>query len=157
MLNLIKSKLADHGELEKNTSKEVFDMLFEAVKLNETTEYVDSLPGEVNKDTMRAHLADVGNLLSRMSTLCFDAHRQFRFISKPNSKDYGVAFEFEGTLDATRSMPENWLWLVNSSTSIKARTLERTLLYYSTEYLNSPVEPTYKVFVQNLSNGPLCP
>ena len=39
VLNLI-VKVADHGELEKYTSKEVFDMLFEAVKLNETTEYV---------------------------------------------------------------------------------------------------------------------
>ena len=68
-------------------------------------------------------------------------------------QDYGVAFEFEGTLDATRSMPENWLWLINSS-NIKARTLERTLLYYSNEYLNSPVEPTYKVFVQNLRMFP---
>ena len=53
--------------------------------------------------------------------MSFAAHRQHRFAVDSASKEYGVAYEFEGTLDAIRSMPEDWLWLVNSSSTVEAR------------------------------------
>jgi hypothetical protein len=140
-------------EFNSMSTKGIFDLLFS--KISKSSNDFISGKSNLNKTNMRKHVDDILNLLTRLSSLSFAAHRQHKFSVDSASKQYGVAYEFEGTLDAIRSMPEDWLWLVNSSTTIEARLLERTLKFFSLNYLQAPKNPKYKVFVQHLKNGPL--
>lgn len=137
----------------KMSTKILFDTLFSKITKSSST-WISSKDG-LNQTTLKKHVADILNLLTRLSSMSFAAHRQHRFAVDSASKEYGVAYEFEGTLDAIRSMPEDWLWLVNSSSTVEARLLERTLKFFSLNYLKAPKTPKYKVFVQHLQNGPL--
>ena len=140
-------------DIKEMDSKSIFDDLF--IKITKNSPEWIAEKDKLNKITLRKHIDDHLNLLSRLSSMSFAAHRQHRFAADSTSKEYGVAYEFEGTLDAIRSMPEDWLWLVNSSSTIEARLLERTLRFFSLNYLETPKNPKYKVFVQHLQNGPL--
>jgi hypothetical protein len=152
LLNHIKNKMSDDGE--DFNCKDFFDKLFHSLKADE--EFIQTIPPGIDPVTTIRHLNDVRNLLSRLAGLSFAVKRQHNFATDPDSDEYGVAFELDGSLDATRSVPTNWLWLVNSSTMIKANVLEKTIQYYAKNYLEVKQKPVYKVFVQHLQNGPLC-
>ena len=136
-------------------SREYFDELFRNIEESES-EFIKDYEEILNKADLENHLFDVKNLISRLTSLCFSAHRQYKFQTNSDSKEYGVAFEFNGTLDASRSLSNNWLWLVNSSETVIASQIEKTINYYHSNFLENPDRIKMKVFIQNIQNGPLC-
>ena len=97
-------------------------------------------------------------LFSRLSSLTFAANRQQNFERGEMNPGSGVAYEFEGSLDAVRSVTDDYLMVVNTSVDLDVTAIERSVNYYFNEYLLSEDklgEVKGKTFVQRIKSGPL--
>ena len=97
-------------------------------------------------------------LFSRLSSLTFAATRQQNFERGEMNPGSGVAYEFEGSLDAVRSVTDDYLMVVNTSVDLDVTAIERSVNYYFNEYLLSEDilgEVKGKTFVQRIKSGPL--
>lgn len=97
-------------------------------------------------------------LFSRLSALSFAAKRQQDFERGEMNPGSGVAYELEGSIDAARSVTDDYLMVVNTSVELDVTAIERSVNYYFREYLLD--EDTLgnfsgKTFVQRVKSGPL--
>jgi hypothetical protein len=97
-------------------------------------------------------------LFSRLSALSFAAKRQQDFERGEMNPGSGVAYELEGSIDAARSVTDDYLMVVNTSVDLDVTAIERSVNYYYREYLLD--EDTLgnfsgKTFVQRVKSGPL--
>lgn len=134
---------------------EIFRSLSDAL-FSKISAAINSIDGDIeyNKKVIEKELMSMSSLLTRLSSISYSAYCQFVFEQQPLSQEFGVSFEYEGSLDAIRSHQKDYLAVVNASSSISNDSIKPSIDAYYTQYLNQDV--TGKVFVQALEKGPVC-
>ena len=75
-------------------------------------------------------------------------------MNNEQADEYGVTFDYEGTLDAVRSNQSDYLAVVNASSAADKDLIASSINYFYNNYQNTKVSG--KVFIQRLDKGPIC-
>jgi hypothetical protein len=150
---------SDGSKTDVFSAKECFDLLHagfatEWNKINKADSYEN-----LTYDETRLHqnAIQLAGLFSRLSGIIFAAERQNKFESGIMNAGSGVAYEFNGSIDAVRSVGEDFLVVVNASTEVDSSKIESAVNHFYSEYLGTQAEMEHKgkVFIQPLASGPL--
>ena len=155
----ILNSISDGSKTDVFSAKECFDILHagfanEWKKINKADSYEN-----LTYDETRLHqnAIQLAGLFSRLSGIIFAAERQNKFESGIMNAGSGVAYEFNGSIDAVRSVGEDFLVVVNASTEVDSSKIESAVNHFYSEYLGTQAEIEHKgkVFIQPLVSGPL--
>ena len=157
-LNFVFGKLMESYETmepEGKPAHEIFRDLSDTL-FSKISGAINNIEGDTqyNKKVIEKEMMSLSSLLTRLSSTSYSAYCQFVFEQQPLSQEFGVSFEYEGSLDAIRSHQRDYLAVVNASSSISNDSIKPSIDAYYTQYLNQDV--TGKVFVQALEKGPVC-
>lgn len=90
---------------------------------------------------------------SIISNTVFNLERQQNYQNGSLDAGSGVAYAFNGTVDAIRSKSDDFLALINSSSDIQIEKVEQSIQYYLGNYIDGPTRG--KPFMMQLDAGPL--
>ena len=68
--------------------------------------------------------------------MTYSAYCQFVFMENEQADEYGVTFDYEGTLDAVRSHQEDYLAVVNASSAADKDLISLSINYFYSNYYN---------------------
>jgi len=150
---------SDESKTDVFSAKECFDILHtyfinEWDKINKADHYEDLTYDETK---LQQNAIQLAGLFSRLSGIVFAAERQNKFESGIMNAGSGVAYEFNGSIDAVRSVGEDFLVVVNASTDVDSNKIESAVNHFYSEYLGTRADMEHKgkVFIQPLATGPL--
>ena len=145
----------DVSALEFNPKK-FFDDMFERFNKDSASGY-DTHKEDVDKfDLIQWNeiSRNLANLFSRLSSIVFAALRQERFERGEMVPGSGVSYEFSGSIDAIRSVTDDYLAVINTSANLDVTQIKTSIDYFYGNFLRNP-EIAGKTFVQRIETGPL--
>ena len=156
---MIEQVINECAELRGGSEVMQADVLFRKLSkrlYQKMNDYLDKSVSEydLNKDSIHAELMSVCNLFTRLATISYSAYCQYVFERQPKSQEFGVSYDYEGSLDAIRSNQADYLVVVNGSFMADLSSIRRSVNYFYQEYLGHQVSG--KVFSQLLEQGPIC-
>lgn len=161
-LEFLKEKLDGHQDEidgKEIEPKSIFDSLHENFDNKKgLLDFYQKSPRDFGLTEWNQVARSAAILFSRLSSLTFAATRQQNFERGEMNPGSGVAYEFEGSLDAVRSVTDDYLMVVNTSVDLDVTAIERSVNYYFNEYLLSDDklgDVKGKTFVQRIKSGPL--
>jgi hypothetical protein len=156
---LMEQVISEFAEMRKSSEVIQANVLFRKLssrihkKINDYLENIGT-DHDLNKDSIHAELMSVCSLFTRLATISYSAYCQYVFERQPKSQEFGVSYDYEGSLDAIRSNQEDYLVVVNGSFMADLSNIRRSVAYFYENYLGHPVSG--KVFSHLLEKGPIC-
>jgi len=121
---------------------------------NGTMEFINmKVKDNYDKVVLQSHLDGLKRVCSYLQSLTFRVHRQERFLKGQMKPGEGVSFQFQGSIDAMRSQNDNFIAVVNTTTSIKPDQIRHSAKMFFKDFGGDDLG-NGKVFIQTLKNGP---
>jgi hypothetical protein len=130
-----------YNMLEKEIEDEAMNFINKKVKEN------------YDEIVLQSHINGLKNVCSYLQSLTFRVQRQENFLKGQMKPGEGVSFQFQGSIDAMRSQTNDFLAVVNTTTSIKPDQIRNSARMFFKDFGGDP-DGAGKVFIQNLKNGP---
>ena len=146
---------SEESTLEFNP-KRFFDDMFERFNKDSEEGYDSNKKEEDKFDLTQWNeiSRNLANLFSRLSSLVFAAQRQERFERGEMVPGSGVSYEFTGSIDAIRSVTDDYLAVINTSANLDVMQIKSSIDYFYGNFLRNP-GIAGKAFVQRIETGPL--
>ena len=102
---------------------------------------------------LQSHLNGLEGICSYLHSLTFSVKRQEKFLKGQMKPGEGVSFQFQGSIDAMRSQTNDFIAVVNTTTSIKPDQIRQSARIFFKDF-GGDRKGDGKVFIQNLKSGP---
>ena len=130
LLSHIKSILNEETGSQQH-SFSLFQSLTKKLTQNKVSILKQAIKDKLNPELVERDLIDVCSLFTRLSSMTYSAYCQFVFMKNEQADEYGVTFDYEGTLDAVRSHQEDYLAVVNASSAADKDLISLSINYFT--------------------------
>ncbi len=158
--------LDEEAENDDTNIREILSDLSKSIRTITKEQAEEILTGEFG-ERHQFEISEVGKeltllalFLDQLGNMYFQGERQYQYRFGKSGEGRGVSFDFDGTIDAVRTVSSNYLAILNHSVDLPTTLINRSVQYYFQDFLEQEKAAeeqtaTGGFFSQHLSSGPL--